>query len=64
MTTRKGTEGFYVDEKGDPQDEELFGDCEPENLEGFNLGMWEWGLSKGYSEEGLTQLYGPRPPRI
>ena len=63
MTMRKGAGGFYVNDEDTPQSDDLYDDCEPENRERYNLGMWEWGLSQGYSEEGLTQLYGPRPPR-
>ena len=62
--TRGGGEGFYYDEKGKPQDADFFGDCEPANPEGFNRGMWEWGLENGFTPEGLTQLYGPRPAGI
>jgi len=54
-------EGFYQDVKGKPQDEDFFGDCEPANPEGFNREMWKHGLENGYTPEGLTRLYGPRP---
>lgn len=54
-------EGFYHDDKGKPQDADFFGNCEPANSEGFNREMWRHGLENGYTPEGLTQLYGPRP---
>jgi len=50
-----------MDEDGKPQDADFFGECEPANPKGFNRGMWVWGLENGYSEDGLTQLYGPKP---
>ena len=59
-----GGEGFYFDENGKPQDADFFGDCQPENPEGFNQAMWIIGLKKGMDDESLTQLYGPRPAGI
>jgi len=64
MVQDPSTEGFYLDEKGQPQDEMLHGDCEPSDPSRFNLAMWEWGLENGYSEEGLVGLYGPKPPQL
>lgn len=61
MSQKKGTEGFYLDDHGQPQDERLHGSCEPSDPEAFNRGMWELWLERGLSEESLTQLYGPRP---
>lgn len=62
--TREGGEGFYLDKKGKPQDGDFFGDCEPSNPEGFNREMWKHGLANGYTPDGLTRLYGPRPTGI
>jgi len=61
MVQGQSTEGFYLDEQGQPQDELLFGDCEPSDPERFNRSMWEWGLERGYPEAGLESLYGPKP---
>lgn len=54
-------EGFYLDERGEPKDADLFGDCEPSDPEGYNRAMWESGLEQGLSVDLLTHLYGPRP---
>jgi len=62
--TRRRGEGFYRDEEGTPRDADFFGDCEPANPDGFNREMWKHGLKSGYTPEGLTQLYGPRPEGI
>lgn len=62
--TQASGEGFYYDEKGKPQDADFFGGCEPANPEGFNREMWKHGLAKGYTPDGLTRLYGPRPVGI
>ena len=57
-------EGFYLDEDGKKQDSDFFGDDEPADPEGFNRCMWEKFLKDGYSVEGLTRLYGPRPAGV
>lgn len=64
MTQEKGTEGFYLNEEGKPEDKDFHGDCQPENAAGFNREMWIWGLENGYEPEGLVQIYGPRPEGI
>ncbi len=61
---RGGGGGFYYDGKGKPQDADFFGDSEPANPDGFNREMWKHGLENGFTPEGLTQLYGPRPEGI
>lgn len=60
-SARDSSEGFYYDKKGKPQDVDFFDDCEPANPDGFNREMWKHGLENGYTPEGLTRLYGPRP---
>lgn len=61
MVIGESNEGFYFDSNGKPQDADFFDDDEPANPIGFNREMWKWGLENGYTEDGLTRLYGPKP---
>jgi hypothetical protein len=61
MVIGESNEGFYLGPKGKPQDSDFFDDDEPANPKDFNREMWKWGLENGYTEDGLTHLYGPKP---
>lgn len=58
---KKGTEGFYLDEKGEPQDKEFHGACEPSDPEGYTQAMWEVGRAIGMPEALLEHAYGAAP---
>jgi hypothetical protein len=59
-----GTEGFYLDDKGQKRDEDFHGDCQPGNPAGYNAAMWDIGLKIEMPPKLLESIYGPRPEGI